>query len=84
MTTAGWPGETPERGVPWGAPVAGFVAGFTLAVVPAAYVTRVLRDLLPLGAAVLHGDTAFVVALVLAVSVGVATAVCVAARAARR
>ena len=58
--------------------VAAFVAGFLLAVLPAAFVTRVLAATLPLGGAVLRGDTAYAVAL--ALCAGVAVAVCRAAR----
>ena len=60
--------------------VTAFVAGFLLAVLPAAYVTRVLADALPLGGAVLHGDTAHTFAVALAVFAGLAAAVIRAAR----
>ena len=75
--------EPDAERVPWLVPVAGFVAGFLAAVVPASFVTHVLRSQLPLAGSAVHGRTAFVVALVLSVCVGVAGAVCSAARAAR-
>lgn len=79
LTTARDKAAEPVR-VPWRAPLTGFVVGFLLAVVPAAFVTRVLASQLPFGEAVVHGDTAMAFAVVLAVVVGLATAVCRAAR----
>lgn len=60
--------------------VTAFVAGFLLAVLPAAFATRALAASLPLGGAVLRGDTAHAFAVSLALCTGVAVAVCRAAR----
>ena len=56
-------------------PLAAFVTGFLLAVLPAAFVTRVVATQLPLTAAVLHGRTATAFAAFLALCAGLATAV---------
>jgi hypothetical protein len=60
----------------------GFVLGVLAALVPAGFVTYVLRTQLPLAATVLHGSAALVVAAFLALCTGLAVAVCCAARAA--
>lgn len=62
------------------AALTGFVAGFLLAVLPAAFVTRVLAAALPLAGTVLHGRTAHAFAVALATFAGIATAVLRAAR----
>lgn len=69
--------------VPWRAALEGFLVGFLAALIPAAFVTNVVSDQLPLGSAVVRGGTAQAFAAVLAVVVGLATAVCRAARASR-
>lgn len=66
--------------VPWRAALTGFLVGFLAAVVPAAFVTRVLASQLPLAGAVVRGDTALAFAVVLAACVGIAAGVCRAAR----
>lgn len=66
--------------VPWRAALEGFLVGFLAALIPAAFVTNVIADQLPLGAAVVTGGTAQAFAAVLALVVGLATAVCRAAR----
>jgi hypothetical protein len=57
--------------VPWRAPLTGFVVGFLAAVLPAAFVTRAFS---------VRGDRGVTFALVHALAVGLATAVCRAAR----
>lgn len=66
--------------VPWRDALTGFVVGFAAAVLPAAFVVRILASQLPLGSSVVHGDTAWAFAVVLAVMVGIAVGVCRAAR----
>jgi hypothetical protein len=70
--------------VPWRAPLLGFFAGFLLAVLPAAIVTRIAASQLPMVAPVLRGTPALLFALVTAAAAGLATAVCCAARATHR
>ncbi len=69
--------------VPWREPLAGFVAGFLAALLPAAFVTRMAASLVPFAGPVLRGWPALVFAFLTAACVGLATAVCAAARATR-
>jgi len=66
--------------VPWRAALEGFLVGFLAALLPAAFVTHVVADVLPSGSAVVTGGTAQAFAAILALVVGLAVAVCRAAR----